>query len=151
MSFISMELEDLLNALNKLSENTTPSWGTMSAQRMVEHLNESIYISMNPDHGVALQIPTDKIEAMQTFLASDKPIMQNFKAIFAPENAPLKHTEIELAIDEFIDAWLEFEDYAQSNPERNVLHPYYGELTTEQWIRMHQKHFTHHFTQFGIL
>ncbi len=151
MSFVSLELEDLLNALNKLEQETKPNWGNMSAQQMVEHLNESIQMSMNPNHGIPLQITPDKIDGMQQFLASDKPIIQNFKAIFAPENPPLKYEEIELAIDDFVDIWLTFEDYSNENPDAIVLHPYYGDLTIAQWKRMHQKHFSHHFTQFGIL
>lgn len=150
MSFISLELEELLTALNKLEQNTSPKWGKMSAQRMVEHLNESIQMSMDANHDVALQIPDDKIEWMQQYLASDKPLIQNFKAIFAPEEAPLKHEEIELAVDEFIDVWLSFEDFCVEQPDARILHPYYGELNIEQWRRMHQKHFTHHFNQFGI-
>lgn len=150
MSFISLELEDLLQALNQLTQDKQPSWGQMSAQRMVEHLNEMIQMSMDPNHGIPLQIPADKIPLMLDFLASDKPIIQNFKASFVPEEAPLKHEEIELAVDEFIDVWLAYEDFAAENPDAIILHPYYGDLNIEQWKRMHQKHITHHFKQFGI-
>ncbi len=151
MSFISLDLENLLTALNKLQPTAKPKWGKMSAQRMVEHLSESIALSMDKNHGYALQIPKEKIEAMQTFLAGDKPFLPNFKVIFAPESAPLKHDELELAIDEFVDVWLSFEDYASEQDDSVVLHPYYGELTVEQWTRMHQKHITHHFEQFELI
>lgn len=151
MSFISLDLENLLKALTKLHQTSKPTWGSMSAQRMIEHLSESVVLSMSPNHSFSLQIPEDKIESMQAFLDSDKIFGQNFKVIFAPENAPLKHDEIDLAIDEFVDTWLTFEDYMSTNPDAIVLHPYYGDLTVKQWERVHLKHFTHHFTQFSLI
>ena len=54
-------LENILETLEKLDENTKPAWGQMSAQRMVEHLTDTLAIATgrNPQ---PLLIPEDKIE-----------------------------------------------------------------------------------------
>ena len=59
--------------------------------------------------------------------------------------------EIELAIDEFLLEWVDFEEHFEADENRTELHPYYGNLNYNQWCRLHSKHLTHHFEQFGII
>ncbi|ASS50271.1 MAG: hypothetical protein A3D31_11945 [Candidatus Fluviicola riflensis] len=150
--FIDIDLESILSYLNRLTPNTKPQWGQMNAQRMVEHLTDTMQIATgkNPQ---PLEIPEDRIERMLTFLDSDKPMAQNIAVPFAtPEMNPvLRHDELELAIDEFVEEWLYFEEVFESEPGRTAIHPFYGPLNYEQWSRLSQKHLTHHFTQFGLV
>jgi hypothetical protein len=150
--FITADLETLLTYLNRLSPEAQPKWGNMSAQRMVEHLTDSLRIATgkNPQK---LEIPEDRIGRMQLFLESDKPLMQNIAVPFAtPEmNDQLRNEELELAVDEFVEEWLYFEELFESEPGKTAVHPYYGALNYEQWLRLSEKHHTHHFTQFGLI
>ena len=150
--FIETDLENILSYLDRLTPETKAQWGQMGAQRMVEHLTESLQIATgkNPQ---PLEIPEERIERMIAFLASDKPLMQNVAVPFAtPEmNSKLRHDELDLAIDEFVEEWLYFEELYDSNPERTAIHPYYGPLNYEQWMRLYQNHLTHHFRQFGLI
>lgn len=150
MLFISPNLESLLVHLNKLSENTLPDWGNMSAQRMVEHLSESLNMSMGMGEHKLL-ISEDKLPSMKAFLFSDKPMAKNIQVYFAPEKFSLRNESLELAIDEFCEIWIDFENYYENNKDRTALHPYYGNLNYEEWLRLHSKHFTHHFHQFNLL
>lgn len=150
MQFIEPNLETILSYLNQLEENTPAKWGKMNAQRMVEHLSESILMSLG-DHSTPLQIPADKIEKMQAFLASDVPFPKDFIVPFALEEFELRHEEIELAVDELVDNWIAFEEYYENHPDSTNMHPFYGDLIGKQWLRIHQKHFTHHFQQFGLI
>lgn len=147
--FENLSLETLLTFLNQLETNTQPIWGTMSAQRMVEHLTDTVQIATgkNPQ---PLEIPEDRIPRMLEFLNSDKPMAQNIAVPFATPEMPLRNSELELAIDEFVEEWLTFEEYYSEQPDRTEIHPYYGPLNYEQWQRLSAKHFTHHFTQFGL-
>lgn len=150
MQFVQPDLETFLSHLNRLESTTQPQWGKMSAQRMVEHLTETVYMSTgNSEFG--LLIPEEKIEKMRTFLFSDAPMPKEFKVPFAPEEYTLRNEELELAIDEFVETWLNYEEYYEQNQGQLNLHPFYGDLNKEGWDRMHSKHFTHHFEQFGIL
>ena len=148
--FIETDLETVLSHLNKLTPEKKPAWGKMSAQRMVEHLTDTLRIATgeNPQE---LIIPEEKVERMVAFLYTDRPMAQNIEVPFARENTPLRNEELELAIDEFVDVYLEFQELFAGNPELKTVHAYYGPLNYEQWDLLNKKHLTHHFTQFGIL
>lgn len=150
--FIESDLETVLSYLNRLTPDTQPKWGQMGPQRMVEHLTDTLRIATgkNPQK---LEIPEDRIERMQAFLETDKPMMREIAVPFAtPDmNDKLRNEELELAIDEFVEEWLEFEELFASHPGMTALHPYYGELNYEQWMRLSQKHHTHHLMQFGLM
>lgn len=150
MDFIELDITEVIKKLDKLSETSKPSWGEMSAQRMVEHLTDTIMIASGKKK-FPLEIPEDKIEKMQGFLESDKPMARNIDVPFAKKNEALRNEEIELAIDEFLLEWLDFEEHYSENENKTELHPYYGNLNYDQWCRLHAKHLTHHFEQFGIL
>lgn len=148
--FVAAELETLLVYLNQITPEMKPLWGSMSAQRMVEHLTDTVRIATgkNPQE---LAIPEEKLERMVQFLASDKPMAQNSQVPFATPEMKLRNEELELAIDEFVDEWLYFEELFESTPGYTAVHPYYGALNYEQWKRLSSKHHTHHFMQFGLL
>jgi oxepin-CoA hydrolase/3-oxo-5,6-dehydrosuberyl-CoA semialdehyde dehydrogenase len=149
--FIEPTIESALSYLDKLHAETKPLWGSMSAQGMVEHLTDMLNMANGTAPDNALLIPAEKVESMQRFLESDKEMMRNIDVPFAPKIRKLRHEELELAVDEFVDAWMTFEEHFESNPGLKVNHPFYGELTYEQWIRLNQKHLTHHFSQFGLI
>lgn len=150
MSFVDLEITEIIQLLDKLKPDTTPKWGSMSAQRMVEHLTDTIKIASGKSK-FPMEIPEDRIEKMQAYLESDKPMAKNIEVPFAKKEEELRHEEIELAIDEFLLEWLDFEEHFADSPQRTEQHPYYGDLNYEQWCRLHSKHLTHHFEQFGLI
>lgn len=143
-------LEKIIKTLDKLNANSKPLWGEMSAQRMVEHLTDTLTIATgkNPQE---LLIPEEKIEKMQAFLETDKPMARNIEVPFAPKNKALRNDEIEEAIDELVDEWLNFEEVYTSNPEHTEIHSFYGPLNYHQWLLLNNKHLNHHFEQFGLI
>lgn len=150
MKFISTDLETLLPLFEKLKADQMPLWGTMNAQRMIEHLSDTLRIATG-EEVFPLEVPEDKLERMVAFLDSDKPMARNLQVSFAAENIPSKHEELELAIDEYVERWIDLEALYSVNPELTNSHPYYGPLNFEQWKRLHSKHLTHHFEQFGLI
>ncbi len=150
MQTFEFDLEYLLIKLESLDASTTPAWGVMSAQRMVEHLCDALYMSCGQGD-FKLAVPEDRIEKMQQFLASDKPMAQNIQVPFASADAVLRNEDMELALDEFATAFVEFAEHFDENPSFTALHPYYGELDFDKWNLLHSKHFAHHFKQFGLL
>lgn len=150
MKFIDLDIESIIQKLEKLSPESKPLWGKMSAQRMVEHLVDSVRMSTGKNT-FPLEIPEDRIERMQDFLRSEKPMMKNVEVPFAKDSTPLKYEEIDLAIDELVVELIDFEEYFAENESQTALHPYYGDLNYELWTLLHKKHFTHHFEQFNLL
>ena len=143
-------IENILQTLDKLSENTKPEWGQMTPQRMVEHLTDTIKIA-NGNNPQKLEIQEDKIERMQSFLETDKPMARNVVVPFAGKNSKLRNDELSTAIDEFVDEWLLFEEVFESQSEHTAIHPFYGALDYRQWLLLNDKHLNHHFEQFGLI
>jgi hypothetical protein len=150
MNFIDPTLENILIYLDKLTPQHQAKWGSMSAQRMVEHLTDSIKIATgeNPQNFL---IEEEKIPKMILFLDSDKPMAQNIEVPFAKKETQLRNEELELAIDELVETLIEFDEIYEANPTLTHTHPYYGPLNYVQWQRLNAKHLTHHFEQFGLI
>ena len=150
MTSFELELEPMLVQLSTLNANTKPNWGTMSAQRMVEHLADGLYMSIGQGD-FQLEIPEERIERMQAWLDTDKPMAKDIQVSFATPATPLRNDELETAIDEFTEAFLLFLEYYETHPAQTNVHPFYGNLNFSQWQRLHTKHFAHHFEQFGLI
>lgn len=70
--------------LLRLQEDTSPIWGIMTAQHMIEHLAETIKYS-NGNKTVGLAIPFEKAErAKDRMLAPEWKMPREFKAAFLP-------------------------------------------------------------------
>jgi hydrogenase maturation factor HypF (carbamoyltransferase family) len=148
--FVDTELEVVLPIFDKLTTTTPALWGTMSSQRMVEHLVDVIRIATG-ESPQPLLIDEEKLPSMLRFLESDKPMAKEIQVPFATADMSLRNEELALAIDEYTEAWISFEELYETNPDLTHIHPYYGSLNYAQWKRLHAKHLTHHFNQFGLL
>lgn len=148
MPFIDPSLDKIIEQLQRITVEHQPLWGQMSAQRMIEHLSDTIILSKG-NHSMTLAIPEDKVERAQQFLFSDYPMPKDFKVTFATPEIPIRNASIEESVDEFKNAWQSFADFFSSY-KGTTLHPYFGELDHALWLRMHSKHITHHLEQFGI-
>lgn len=150
MSFIETDLSTFLEVFKNLDASTKPLWGNMSAQRMVEHLTDGINMSRGiGDH--QLTVPAEKAEQLKQFLHTDKPMAQNIQVPFALPNTALRNADLDDAIDEFTITWVDYEEEQELEPEKQAIHPFYGNLTREEWLKVHAKHFKHHFKQFGLM
>ena len=145
-----MELETMLGILNRLSSSKTPLWGKMNAQEMVEHLSDMLMMSRGTGN-FTIDVDAETIARRQQFLLSDKEMAKNIAVPFTKEIIELRHDELELALDEFTEEWMNFTEYYENNPSARVIHPYYGALDFNLWLKMHDKHFMHHFKQFGLI
>lgn len=151
MDFNNIQLEDILQKLEHLDPSAQPQWGSMSAQRMVEHLSDTLDLAMGNISDVKLEVPVEKIERAQGFILSEHPMPKNFEASFAPVNTPVRNESLELALDELALKWVDFENYFIEQPQMTTLHPNFGELNKELWSKLNAKHIKHHFEQFALV
>lgn len=149
MSFGSIDLSAIQDKLHTLQSDQTPNWGQMTAQRMVEHLTDSIRLSFIP-HAYPLTVPEDKIPRALAFLESEHPMPKNFRVEFAKPDTPLRCSNLSTAIDELTENWHAQQKWWEENPNATRLHPSFGLLVHDLWMRVHAKHFAHHFEQFGL-
>lgn len=145
-----MEFTEMLAVLSRLTPNQKTLWGKMNAQEMVEHLSDMLMMSRGIGD-FTIDVDAETITRRQQFLLSDKEMAKNIAVPFTKDIIELRHDELELALDEFADEWMNFTEYYENNPSASVIHPYYGDLDFNLWLKMHDKHFMHHFKQFGLI
>lgn len=143
-------MRSFITKLSLLSPSSRPHWGNMNAHQMIEHLSLVVRIS-NGKMQVPLVTPAEKLEKARMFLFSDQPLPKNFRAPFLDENPPaLRTVSITEAVMELEDEINVFEKYYEDGGKPAV-HPVFGPLDHSEWKHFHEKHFTHHFTQFGLI
>lgn len=138
--------------LSTLNSTTTPLFGIMSPQHMVEHISQVIRIS-NGRWNLPQLFREEKAAKMKAYLMqTDTELAVGFRAPFLEEGEllTLQHENMESAIEQLIDEITAFENYFKANPLATPMHPALGILNHEEWIIFHNKHFKHHFKQFGL-
>jgi len=143
----------LFKILNKLQAGETPEFGEMTAQHMVEHLALSVRFSNEkyPQHNNYTFEKQQKIKAFVIGTGSSLPI--GFKSPVLPvEGLPsLTFTNLTTAIENLKTELSDFDNYFNVNASEKPINPTMGELNYQEWIIFHNKHFTHHFSQFRLL
>lgn len=144
-------LKDFTPYLDKINEEQKPLWGKMTAQHMVEHLILAVRISNNKLK-VECFNPPEKIPTLKRFLVSNRPLPKEFiNPIFGPDLLPLEFNSLEEAITNLRNEIEEYITFFNDNPNAILTNPTFGDLNREEWDIFHQKHFTHHLQQFGLL
>ena len=145
--------ETFLALLQQANSGTATKWGKMDFQQMLEHVADFFQVSTQKQHYPFVS-PPEHMPKLKEFLMSDKPFRENTKAptsIIGEEPLPYRYASVDEAMQEVIaDVNYFFQLYADE-PEMTAVHPVFGELNYEEWVRLHYKHVTHHLRQFGLL
>jgi len=141
----------LTNALRNLKEDSKAEWGTMTAKQMLIHLIQSS--KMMHFGNDTLLIKEKYVEKAITFLYTDKEIK---KGLVVPNDIGFNFTDniyenIEELKDELINSSDNMLEFLIENTDFKAIHPYFGELNTQQWILFQRKHYLHHLNQFSLL
>lgn len=139
----------LIPLLNRLAPSAIPVWGSMNAQQMIEHLESTLLHSIG-DMPVQLLVPPEKLPQMIEWLHTEKPLTRGFRNPLVKEG-PNRYPDLETAIHHMVTALAGFFRFYAENPAHQAIHIVFGSIGYEDWQRFHQKHFRHHFTQFGLL
>ena len=140
----------LNNALRNLKEDSKAKWGTMTAKQMLIHLIQSSKMMHFGNN--TLLIKEEYVEKAIAFLYTDKAIK---KGLVVPNDIGFNFTnnnqDIEELKAELINSSNNMINFLTKNTDFRAVHPFFGELTAEQWLLFQKKHFTHHLSQFGLL
>jgi hypothetical protein len=147
-----LDKEHIFKTLSALKADTPPLFGKMSAQDMVEHL----ILSMTFCNGKApqvLMIPERSSQAIKHHtINTDKEMGKGFKApMLGDDPPPLIHEDLPSAIEQLKKEMEDFDSYFKKAPHAAPVSPVLGILDHTEWIIFHNKHFTHHFKQFGLI
>ncbi len=149
--FLKFPSEEIWQLLSTLKPETPAAWGIMSAQNMVEHLMLPLRIARG-ELPISVVTPEDKVERVKNLmLLGTAPLKKGFAAPFLPEGKlPHQFENLELAIAALKNEVEVFINFYETYQGENIAHPVFGPLNKEEWHLFQSKHFTHHFTQFGL-
>lgn len=148
---MNTKIDELLSSLDKLNSETTPQWGTMSAQKMVEHLVNTFRIASDQ---MTIQCFSEKkkLPVLKKILMSDRPMPKGFDS---PANKVVPQTyqfeNIDAAKKNLLKEVEAYYSYFEKNPDAVLINPTFGELNKEEWDQFHKKHLIHHLTQFDLI
>ena len=146
-----MQVNELIALIEKLEETTKPEWGTMTPQRMIEHLVNVFKVS-NGKVEVECFSEERKIPVLKKFLMSSRPMPKDYKSPAKKlEPSSYRFESLEEAKKELEKEVEEFYRFFEENPDASPINPTFGSLNKEEWETFHIKHLTHHLTQFSLL
>lgn len=143
----------LVSYLQQLDPSTSPQWGKMSVQQMIEHLGCEALTNANGrlkfDN---IMTAPDHLVKMREFLMSEKPFKENTNnPLMGEEPTPLKYKTVQAAIGRLQQELIIFFEVYEKNPELIVRNPFFGDLNFEQNVQLLHKHALHHLRQFGVV
>lgn len=144
---------EYISIIRTADASATPNWGKMNFQQMTEHVTAFFKVSTQKLI-FNLVSPAEHLPKLKEFLMSDKQFRENTKApvsIIGEEPFPVYHATPEAAIAALEKEVDHFFHYYETNPAATAVHPVFGELNFEEWVRLHFKHVTHHLRQFSLL
>lgn len=143
----------LFEILSRLQLGDKPEFGAMTAQHMVEHLAFTVRFS-NGKEPQQHHYPANREQKIKAFvIGTDKEMPTNFKSPVLPTDGlpTLKYTSLTDAVNNLKTELNKFDNYFLKHPTNRPINPTMGELDYNEWVRFHNRHFTHHFKQFKLL
>tara|TARA_B100000795_G_scaffold88781_1_gene64588 strand:- start:17106 stop:19649 length:2544 start_codon:yes stop_codon:yes gene_type:complete len=151
--FVETTTSVIESCLAKISEESKPTWGIMTAQHMVEHLEYTYKIAAGELQDFDIATPEKYLEKTHDSLYDFEkfPINSNFPHLEKDTLAPLAHPDLKTAKDNLLAARYRYLDFFKENPDAVLKNLVFGELNKYEWYLLERKHLNHHFEQFNLL
>jgi hypothetical protein len=155
---MSLEKEDFLRTkfvgyLQRLDPSTTPHWGKMNVQQLIEHFSDDALRNANGRLKFdTIMTPPENLGRMREFMMSEKPFKENTKNLLMNEEpSPVKYKTVQAAIGALQEELIIFFEIYEKNPELVIRNPFFGDLNFEENVQLLYKHAMHHLRQFGVV
>ena len=115
---------------------------------MIEHLIDQVEYTNGKKITGCFNTPEKAALEKTKWIYTDAQIPKNLVLKAPPEN--FRFTDLETAKKQLLQELDDFNEYFK--PQGTVsIHASYGAMNYNEWLIWHNKHFTHHFKQFGLL
>jgi len=146
-----LNLKEIESYLENLSVSSVAKFGKMTPQHMVEHLVFSVMFSNGKMPQKLLVSEEKAMVAKDYFIVQNNNFKPGYKIpLLGKEPPELVFGSLIKAKENLINELTVFELYFKENPNKSPVNIIMGALNKQEWIVMHNKHFEHHFRQFGI-
>jgi hypothetical protein len=144
------------SALEKLLANlrpdSQPSFGTLDAQGMVEHLITAVAYT-NGKFRTGLETDPALAETRKQHFIYTDILMPRGLTTPGDNGGQTGHRfpSLRTALSQLMEELRAFDHHFAANPGITEMHPGMGAFDYREWVIFHNKHFTHHLGQFGLL
>jgi len=145
--FNTSDNQDLISRIDKLAPNTAATWGKMNAAQMLSHCQAPMDVAFGD------------LKLKSNFLLLLVGRIYKKKILAAPgfkKNSPtapdfLRNGEcdFEKSKSELIQKINRFSEQGEKVIKMHK-HPFFGNMTSEEWDILQWKHLDHHLKQFGV-
>ncbi|NND63532.1 MAG: phenylacetic acid degradation bifunctional protein PaaZ [Flavobacteriaceae bacterium] len=151
--FAEMTTESITNYLSKLAEDSKPSWGDMTPQHMIEHLEYTYRIASGEIQDFEIATPEKILEKVHATLYNYKKMPRSYDFPLAEKSKikELIYPDLDTAKAKLMEAREEYLQFFKENPEARTNNVVFGPLNKFEWYLLERKHLNHHFEQFGLL
>lgn len=143
--FDKVTRDGLIDRINSLSENNTAQWGKMNVFQMLKHCTK--WEEMALGKVLYKQVFLGKLfgkMGLKDFLSNEDPFKKN-----VPTMPEFKIKELHGNVAGQKQQWIALMQQYETASNENIVHPFFGKLTKEQWGQLAYKHTDHHLRQFG--
>lgn len=139
--------QKLVARIEKLTPIMLSEWGTMTVSQMLEHCQQPIKVANG-----TLNLKSNWMsflfgKMMKKKLLESKPFAHNMPTV--KEFKILHEPNFDTTKKELIMLVTTFAKDGHASI-KNTKHPFFGEMTMEEWDVLQWKHLDHHLKQFGV-
>lgn len=146
--FDSNDVNEFIGRINKLTPETQPQWGKMSADQVLAHLNVAYDMTYTDKYPKPKGLKKFLIKAFaKKMVVGDKPYPKNGRT--APEFLISDKRNFEQEKKKLVDNINKTKDLGAEQFNGRESHAF-GPLSTKEWNTLFSKHLDHHLTQFGV-
>jgi hypothetical protein len=146
-SLASVEvMAEIRGRIRDVRVDDRPRWGKMTAKRMLRHLVCSYEVALGERTVGSLERPVPvlmKWIALRSGLCWPK----NIQTVPELKRAIAEHSEVELSV--LVSAVIASMEAVARGTHYAPVHPMFGPMTPEDWMRWGYLHADHHLRQFG--
>ncbi|WP_108867188.1 DUF1569 domain-containing protein [Aquimarina aquimarini] len=146
-----LNYQEVKTSIQKLTTSTPRKFGKMTPQHVIEHLTFALMFS-NGEMPQKLIVSVESArKTKEYFVKQNNEFEPGFKTPLLGDEPPEYVFEnLEVAKEKLLKAIIGFKEYFKVYPKEKPINPIMGHLDREEWIILHNKHFKHHFYQYGI-
>jgi hypothetical protein len=132
--------------INNLTPDSQPLWGKMNVSQMLAHLQQPMLVAFGQLKlkGGLLGFLFGKMAKKQMLM--DKPFKHNMPTIKEFKVAEKDFVREKNILLSYVDRFITEGPGVITGKK----HPFFGDLTLEEWDTLQWKHLDHHFRQFGV-
>lgn len=139
---------DVPELLERVDASTPVRWGRMTPAQVIEHLEWAMRVALG-EVVLPQAVPDEALPRQRAFLRSAAPPPRELALPGLEQPPALRFATLDEARAALAETTARFLREGCGGQRR--VHPLFGPMDEDDWLRLHAKHVTHHLQQLGLL